>query len=286
MVSLKSYGKINLNIHILPKKLNSGLFPIKYVICQIDLYDEIFIENIDNKIILISNNKELPKNDKNLAFKAAALLKKEVKNKNLGVKIKIIKNIPIKAGFGGGSSNAATTLLSLIKIWNIKISRDRILKIAGELGKEVFYFLKGCVCEVLHDGSVVNKIASNMPKIWLVLISPRQKKPSTGYMFKNIKSSDIGKMQYKFNRQKKAVVKRDAVEIINNLHNDFESLAQKKYPEILKIKRALITNGALNTIMTGAGLYIVGFFNKKQDAEKAYNNLKVIYKSAILNNTI
>ncbi|MEX1052254.1 MAG: 4-(cytidine 5'-diphospho)-2-C-methyl-D-erythritol kinase [Patescibacteria group bacterium] len=285
MVSLKSYGKINLNIHILPKKLSSGLYPVKYVICQIDLYDEIYIENINNKILLTSNDKKLPKTEKNLAYKAAVLLKEEVKNKSLGAKIKIIKNIPIKAGFGGGSSNAASVLLSLIKIWDVKINKEKILKIAGELGKEVFYLLKGGVCEVLHDGTVVNKIVSNMPKIWLVLISPKQKKPSTGHMFKSLMPKGIGKKQIKFNLIKKAILNNDKKAVIKNLHNDFETYALKKYPDLIKIKQDLLYNGALNAIMTGAGLYIVGYFDKKKTAEQAYKSLRKKYTNAILTNT-
>jgi len=285
MVKLKTFAKVNLNIHLLPKRLKSGLFPIKYVVCKIDLYDEIFIEKIENKIVLTSTDKNLPINEKNLVFKAANLLKKEVKNDKLGAKIKIIKNIPIKAGFGGGSSNAASILLTLIKLWNIKINNKQIFKIADQLGKEVFYFLKGGVCEVLHDGSKVNKIVSNMPKLWLVLISPKSSKPSTGYMFENINPISIGKRQYKFERIKKAILKKDIAVIIDNLHNDFESLAQKKYPEILKIKKDLVNNGAVSSLMAGAGLYIIGFFGNKEKAKNAYNKLKESYNSVIFSST-
>jgi len=286
MIKLKSFAKINLNIHLLPKKLKNGLYPLKYINCQINLFDEIFIEKAKNSITLTTKDKTLPERDQNLIYKAAVLLKKEAKNNGLGVKIKLIKNIPIKAGFGGGSSNAASVLLSLIKIWNLKISKEQVLKIANTLGKEVFYFLKGGVCEVLHDGSVVNKIYSNMPRFWLLLVSPKKKKPSTGYMFRNIRSSNIGTAHFKFDRLKQAIANRDKLSIINSLHNDFESFAQKKYPEILKIKKDFKENGALNSIMTGAGLYVVGFFDKKQTAEKAYNILRKSYKSAILSHTI
>lgn len=285
MNKLKAYAKINLNLHLLPNKLKNRLYPIKYVNCQINLFDEISIKRIDNKIVLIYKNSNLPKKERNLIYKTAILLKKEAKNENLGAKINLIKNIPIRAGFGGGSSDAALTLLSLIKIWGLNLSQKQIFNIANQLGKEVFYFLKGGVCEVLKDGTLVNKIKNKSPKIWLVLVSPKNKKPSTEYMFKNLNNNFIGKQINKFNEIKKAFLKKNIKNIIKNLHNDFETFAIKKYPEILKIKTDLRNNGAENSLMTGAGLYIVGYFRNKKTAVLAYNKLKDRYKSAILTHT-
>ena len=285
MLKLKAYAKINLNLHLIPKKLKNGLYPIKYVNCQINLFDELIIENSKYNIGLIYKNTELPKKKQNLIYKAAILLKNEAKNKNLGAKIKLTKNIPIKAGFGGGSSNAAVVLLALIELWRIKINEKTLFKIVDKLGKEVYYFLKGGVCEVLKDGSVVNKLKENTPKIWLVLISPKQKKPSTNYMFNKLNAKKIGSQQSKFIEMKKAVLKQNKNDIIKNLHNDFETYSLKKYPEILKIKEDFKKSGALNSVMTGAGLYIVGFFDKKEMAKSAYNKLRIKYKSAILTHT-
>lgn len=286
MVKLKSFAKINLNLNVLPNKLKNGLFPVKYINCQINLYDDIEIEKIENKIILTSNHKNLPKWDKNLIYKAVSLLKLEVNNKKLGVKVNLKKNIPIKAGFGGGSSNATAVLLAVIKLWNLKINNKQLLKIADKLGKEIFYFLKGGVCEVLNDGSKVNKLLVKIPKIWLVAIGPNQKKPSTEYMFKSLKLKEIGKSQNKFNGLKKALIKKDKKLIVQNLHNDFETFALKKYPELNKIKADLIKSKAVNATMTGAGLYVIGYFDKKEIAKKAYDKLKNSYKSVIFTHTL
>jgi len=203
----------------------------------------------------------------------------------LKIKIKLLKNIPRRGGFGGGSSDATSVLLSLVKMWKLNITKKQLFNIANKLGKEVFYFLKGGVCEVLKDGSFVNKIKGKVPKIWLVLISPRQKKPSTGFMFKKLVPKNLGKQQIKFKEMQKAIITQNKDKIIKNLHNDFETLAIKKYPEILKIKTDLKNNGAANSLMTGAGLYIVGFFKNKKVATIAYNNLRIKYKSVILTHT-
>lgn len=285
MIKLKAYAKINLNLHLLPNKLNSGLYPVKYINTQINLFDEILIKKTKKNIDLKYKNPQLPKIEENLIYKAAILIKKEAKNENLGAKIQLIKNIPLRGGFGGGSSDAAIIILSLIKIWRLKLTQKRIFNIANKLGKDVFYFLKGGVCEVLKDGTFVKKIKNKSPKIWLVLISPKNKKPSTEYMFKNLNSNLIGKQKYKFNEMKNAFLKNNVTNIIKNLHNDFETLAINKYPEILKIKTDLKNNGVENSLMTGAGLYIVGFFKNKKKATVAYNKLRIKYKSAILTHT-
>lgn len=285
MNKLQAYAKINLNLHILPNKLKNGLYPVRYINCQINLFDEIIIKNTKNKIILVHNNKSLPKNEDNLIYKAALLVKNEAKNNTLGVKINLIKRIPLRGGFGGGSSDAAIIMLSLIKIWHLKFTQKQIFNIANKLGKDVFYFLKGGVCEVLKDGTTVNKIKNKSAKIWLLLISPKNKKPSTEYMFKNLNTSLIGKQKNKFIDMKKAFLNNNVENIIKNLHNDFETLAIKKYPEIIKIKDDLKKHNADKSLMTGAGLYVVGFFKNKKSAAIAYNKLRIKYKSAILTYT-
>jgi len=82
MNKLKAYAKINLNIHFIPKKLKNGLYSVKYINTQINLFDEISIKNSKNKVELTHNDKQLPKNVNNLIYKAAAFLKNEAKNKN------------------------------------------------------------------------------------------------------------------------------------------------------------------------------------------------------------
>ena len=118
-MAISSYAKINLYLKI-GKKLGSGYHNIQSVMQKIELSDNISIEPIyEDKIIVESTNKEI-ENEKNLAYKAALLLKKKFKVKH-GVKIFIEKNIPLEAGLGGGSSDAATALLNLNRLWGLKL---------------------------------------------------------------------------------------------------------------------------------------------------------------------
>ena len=122
-MAINSYAKINLFLRI-GKRIGSGYHNIQSVMQKIELSDNISVELLsEDKIVIGSTNKEL-ENENNLAYKAALLLKKNFKI-NQGVKIFIEKNIPIEAGLGGGSSDSATTLLNLNKLWGLKLKENQ-----------------------------------------------------------------------------------------------------------------------------------------------------------------
>jgi 4-diphosphocytidyl-2-C-methyl-D-erythritol kinase len=286
MIKLKAYAKLNLNLHIIPRPLRNGLYPVKFINCQLDLHDDLFFERIKNKIKIISNNSQLPKTEDNLIYKAAVLLKKNINDPSLGAKIRLKKNIPVKAGLAGGSSDAASTLKGLIKLWHIKVTPNILLKIAGQLGKDVFYCLKGGLCEILSDGKVVNNLKTALPKLFLVIIVPDKNKSSTEWMYQNLNKEIIGKNLDKFEKLKKAIILKNNKEIIENLFNDFENLALNEFPLIAKIKDDLVKNGALKTLLAGSGLAVAGFFKEEKKAKITFNNLKIKYKNILWTETI
>lgn len=278
-MNLKAPAKLNLNLHLLPQERNNGYYQVRFINCELSLADELFFKKIKNKINLICNKSKIIKKEDNLVYKAAFLLKKLIKDNDLGAEINLKKNIPIKSGLGGGSSDAAATLKGLIKLWGVSISEKQLLEIASQLGKDVFYSLKGGVCEVSGDGTIVNKLKTKIPQISLIIVTPKIQKPSTAWMYKNLKYNDIGRHIYKLNNIKKSIIKKDKKGIIHNLFNDFESLAVKEFPVISIIKKDLVKEGALNTLLAGSGLSVVGFFNSKLDAVTALNKLKMKYKA-------
>src|SRR3989338_8645492 len=138
---LNSYAKINLYLKI-GKKLKSGYHNIQSIMQPIELHDNISFEKLDeNRIILESNNKELESKN-NLAYKAALLLKNKLNIKE-GVRITIEKQIPLASGLGGGSSNAANTLIALNNLWKLKLSKNKLISLALEIGSDVPFFIVG-----------------------------------------------------------------------------------------------------------------------------------------------
>lgn len=285
MIKLKAYAKLNLNLHIILNKLENGLYPVKFINCQLDLHDELFFKRIDNEIGIISNNSQLPKEEDNLIYKTAVLLKKLVNNPELGAKIILKKNIPIKAGLGGGSSDAAMTIKGLIKLWNVKLTKNQQFELAKSLGKDVFYCLKGNVCEVSGDGSIVNSLNIVMPIFWLLIITPKEKKPSTEWMYNNLETSKLGKHVNRSDKIKAAIIKKNKEEIVENLFNDFEDLVINRFPIVKAIKHELLNQGAAKTLLAGSGLSVVGFFDSRKDGLKAFNNLKFKYRQILWTHT-
>lgn len=278
MIKEKAWAKLNLNLHLISKKLKNDLYPVKFINCQINLFDELSFKSINKNIEIVCDDNSLKK-EENLIYQAAILLKKLVEDQNLGAKIYLKKNIPIKAGLAGGSADAAATIVGLIKLWKIKLNQSQLNYLADKLGKDVYYCLRGGLCQIEGDGSKITPLDFKLPKFWLVIITSGEKKPSTAWMYNNLDINKIGKNQSKLERVKQAIILKNKKDIIKNLHNDFEPLAINYCPKIINIKKDLINNGALNTLLAGSGFSIVGFFDSKNIAVNAFNNLKVKYKN-------
>ena len=147
MIKEKAWAKLNLNLHLIPKRLKNDLYPVRFINCQINLFDELSFETIKKKIEGIAED--------NLIYQAAILLKKLVRNQDLGARIYLKKNIPIKAGLAGGSSDAAAAIKGLAKLWKIKLSQSQLNYLADKLGKDVHYCLQGGLCQIEGDGSKI-----------------------------------------------------------------------------------------------------------------------------------
>ena len=121
IVSLKSYAKLNLYLGVLGK-LRGNYHNIITLFERVSLFDEVILQpRSDNRIKIICDSPQLPKNKSNLAYQAADLLKRKL-NLNKGVDIKIVKRIPLASGLGGGSSNAASVLIGLNRLWKLNLS--------------------------------------------------------------------------------------------------------------------------------------------------------------------
>ncbi len=268
-MKIKAFAKLNLNLHVFPKIMENGKHEIHLINCQLDLCDVLDFKKSD----------QYPLDEDNLIHQAAKLL-------DLKASVKLQKNIPTLGGLGGGSADAAATLKGLIKLYNLKIANPKIEKIADTLGSDVSYCLKGGLCEVTGDGNIVKKLKYKLPKLYLIIIYPHQIKPSTGEMYKCLDNNLIGKNIDYLSRLKKAIKNNDPKEIIANLFNDFESLAIKKYDEVLQIKNDFKKYGAQNSMLLGSGLGVAGFFETKETRQKSYNPLKKIYKNIIKTETL
>ncbi|MEK6982969.1 MAG: 4-(cytidine 5'-diphospho)-2-C-methyl-D-erythritol kinase [Nanoarchaeota archaeon] len=282
-MAILSYAKINLFLKI-GKKLGSGYHKMQSVMQNIELSDNISIEPLnEDRVVVECTNKEL-ENENNLAYKAALLLKKKFGISN-GIRIYIEKNIPIEAGLGGGSSNAATVLSNLSKLWSLRLSEKQLIELASQIGSDVPFFIGQNAALVEGIGDEVKKIKKSF-SINIVLINPGFRiSTKWAYSVFDRQKSRL-KTKADISNLVKAIEKKDIKEMANNLHNDFEPIVEKKYKIINEIKNNLLRNDALNACVSGSGPTVFAIYDSIYEAREAFFKLQYDYPFVFLTKTI
>ena len=216
-ICLKAPAKINLGLSIL-RKLSSGYHEVRFIFQQVSLFDRIHLHELDQDVIKVyCNDKNVPLNQVNTVYQAALLLKRMMKIKK-GVMIKIDKKIPVAAGLGGGSSDAAQTLIGLNKLWNLGLNTKDLIKFGLKIGMDVTYQLVGGTKLATHLGEKMKNLPK-LPKMNLILVNPGQP-VSTKWAYANVDYSQVGQKQLK--DLITAIKEGNIKKIAQNLHNDFE----------------------------------------------------------------
>ncbi len=260
--SLKAYAKINIGLHLVRRRLD-GYHDIETIFHRVQLYDEILFEPASS-IVLTCSDPAIPSDERNLCIKAALLLKQHF-GITAGVHIKLKKQIPIGAGLGGGSSDAATTLLGLADFWNQQLSTVDLASIALQLGSDVPYFLNSGSAYALGRGEQLKYFSLDVP-YWIVLVYP-DIHISTAWAYQNSvlqPNTTTGSLR---NTVREFIY--DAKRFMTLVRNDFEPLVLRTYPEVAAVKQALYLHGAEFAQMSGSGSAVYGFFRNKADADKA-----------------
>jgi len=266
---LKTPAKINLGLTIL-KKLPNHYHEVKTIYCQVNLFDLLTIKKLNqNSIKIKTNNKSLANNDKNLVYQAAKLLKNKTGYKK-GASIILKKNIPISAGLGGGSSNAALTLKGLNKLWQLNLPLIDLIKLGKEIGADVAYQLVGGVKLEYQGGKKAGRFynLNKLPKCFILLCIPDIRiKSKIAYLQVNYDKIAKNNLILLI----KAIKQKNIKKIASTLHNDFEIWTFKKYPIIKEIKNKMLKYGALGSLMSGKGPAVFGIFNDFKKTKIAYN---------------
>ena len=267
-ITKKAYAKVNLTLDIITRNY-LGYHNIESVMQQLNLHDNVKLMVIKKGININSNN-HICSDEKNLAYKAAELLMENFKI-NKGVEINIEKNIPIAAGLGGGSADAAATLKGMNKIFKLNLSKNELIEISKGIGVDVAFCLMGGTAYATGRGNELQKI-KDFPMFYVVLA-----KPKFGILAKHAyKSLDYEKtgIQLKTAEMLYAIREKNIKKIAESMHNDFEYSICNEYPIINEIKENMIEYGALNALMSGSGPTVFGITKDKVIAENIQDRLK------------
>lgn len=257
-LSCNSKAKINIGLNIISKR-DDGFHNLETIFYPLDLADELTFTTSD-KFSFESNNENLNKEKTNLVIKAKELLEKYL-SIELTPKIFLKKNIPIGAGLGGGSSDAASALLSLIRLYDLNIDKINLQKIALQLGSDVPYFLNPVPSFAEARGEIITPINLRL-RATLLIVNPGIH-ISTKWAFGLIKP-------HRPAISLRSLIEKNEIELNdlpNLVVNDFEEVVFNQYKEVKEIKDKMLDFGAALSMMTGTGSTVWGLFD---DEEAAY----------------
>lgn len=264
--SLKAPAKINWFLSVLNKR-EDGYHNIISPMQCVDLFDELSFDEAEE--IQVLSDLDIPA-EGNLVYKAAALLKSASSYK-FGARIELKKNIPVAAGLGGGSSDAAYTLIGLNRLWGLNFDKGDLMRLAAEIGSDVPFFLGGPLALIEGRGEKVTEL--NTESSLVVLLVKPDVSVSTPWAYNSFKTRltkkavDI-KLFCQALDEKNFAFLRDAV------FNDLEDVVINKYPVVGEIKRMLVQNGAFFSLMSGSGSTVFGVFHTNEEAVRASKNLR------------
>jgi 4-diphosphocytidyl-2-C-methyl-D-erythritol kinase len=261
---LLSPAKVNLRLEIL-KKRKDGYHEVRTLLQKISLYDQLqFSLKKGRGISVTTDHPNLPVGKDNLVYQAVQSIMKKSDYQG-GVLIEIEKRIPLGAGLGGGSSNAATTLQAMNQLLEVGLSKRELMRIGLQIGADVPFFFLESAAIASGIGERLRKI--ELPGGWYVLIYPNFE-VSTHWAYQNF---ILTRRQLRFNLPKLLTTPE---EISSLLYNDLEEVVSRKYPQIEAMKKMLYSAGALGASMTGSGPTVFGVFSGEKGASEAYNKVK------------
>ncbi len=256
---IKAPAKLNIRLKVTGRRPD-GYHELVSIMIPIDLFD--FLElTVDpgGGIKLACEGIQIPTDENNLAFRAAQSFFSRTGIRE-EVSIKLIKNIPVAAGMGGGSSDAAATLLALNEMWSRPLSLPEMHDLAIGLGADVPFFLEGKPCLARGIGEILEPLDS-WPKCWFVIVRPPIE-VSTSWVYSNLKFV-LTTDEYDYIKQTLSHV---PISIPQILENDLERVTSATFPIVETIKKSLIQAGAQGALMTGSGPSVFGVFPSLDEA--------------------
>ncbi len=285
-ITLKALAKINLGLDVVRRR-EDGYHEVRMVMQTIHLYDRLHIRKIREPGITIRSNLSfLPVNENNLVYKAGKLLMDEYNIKD-GVRVELVKRIPVAAGMAGGSTDAAAMLYGMNRLFGLGIKNSGLMERGVKIGADVPYCLMRGTA--LAEG-IGEKLTSLPPMVRCpVLIAKPGISVSTKSVYQNLKlDEDVAHPD--IHTLVSDIRKKDFDSICKDMGNILETVTVPNYPVIAKIKERMLLSGAGVALMSGSGPTVFGLFEDEKTAKRALKDMKEsalarqVYLTTIYNN--
>lgn len=262
-ITLRSPAKINLCLSVLGRRPD-GYHDVEMLMQMAGLFDEVTVSLGGSGISVTCDNHAVPSGEGNIAWKAASEMLR-IFGKEAGLSVEIKKNIPVAAGLGGGSGNAAAVLAAANRLMGMGLDRYRLSEIGTRIGMDVPFFFFGPTALARGRGELLTELPP-LPQFGVLLVNPGFETSTAGvYRKLNLmltKKAGCNKIQ-----------RLNIRNIAMGLHNDLETVTAVDHPVVNRIKEALLDRGALGALMSGSGPTVFGIFETGNACRDAADGL-------------
>lgn len=291
-MDVKAFAKINLGLDVLGKR-DDGYHEVRMIMQSIGLCDEISLEVLEEDVIRLSlegAGPDVPEDERNIMYKAAALLKEHCSLRQ-GVYIRAVKHIPSQAGLGGGSADAAAVLKGMNSLFELGLDEKELRELGVRLGADVPFCIMEGTALAEGIGEVLTPI-KKAPHLYVLLAKPSEG-VATGGIYKAIDESGLMEDEEGRAHRKdcidgliRACDTGDIKELCGDLINIFEPVTEARQPLIAGLRQRMLELGALGALMSGSGPTVYGLFDDSSMAEAARKGLEAMLSSGELSDLV
>lgn len=273
------YAKLNISLDV-SKPREDGYHDMTMIMQDISLHDTVRVTlREDGRREIKTTLRYLPKDEKNLAYKAALVYLEEIGEPEAGFDIEIDKKIPVGAGMAGGSTDASATLRALNRLFDNRLTKDKLVCISERIGSDVPYCTLGGTALAEGRGEILTPIRS-LPECTFLVCKP-EFSISTPELFRA-----LDRIKLRNHPDTKgileAIEKQDLGGICRRMYNVFEDVDDRRIRTVFEIKSKMLSKGALSAMMTGTGSAVFGIFNMDENPEELRKQLEKEYGFAVI----
>jgi 4-diphosphocytidyl-2-C-methyl-D-erythritol kinase len=276
-LEIKARGKINLALDIVGK-YDNGYHAVDMIMQKINLHDTLLCEKNEEDIVILCEHKDVPLNENNLIVKAIQGVK-DYLDVDYGMAITLEKNIPVSAGLGGGSSDAASAIKAYNSLYELGLTKEEMQAIGQSVGADVPFFFEGDCCRASGIGEKLRPI-KGLDEGWIVLCKPNIS-VSTQEVYQSLNYPLI-LSHPNVDAMESALENENLEEVSKHLGNVLEQVTLKRYSSVREIKEKLTQSMALGVLMSGSGPTVFGLFKDYESGNKIYKRLSNIYSETCL----
>lgn len=268
MPTWRAYAKINLSLEIIGRR-RDGYHDVVTILQTVDLYDTLTLEPASE--LTLTCNQPLLANDDNLVLRAAHLLRRAT-GRTAGAAIHLEKGIPVAAGLGGGSSDAATTLVALSELWGLHMTDANLQNLAAALGSDVPFFLVGGTVLATERGQSLQPLP-DLPEHWVVLVRPAVDIPDkTRLMYSSITPREY--TTGTVTRHMARMLRDNRCLEPGLIFNAFEWIAYQRFERIDEVRQHFVDAGSDRVRLCGAGPSLYAIYPEEASARAVYDQLR------------